>query len=105
MACRRRGTASSKRIGEVRGSGKKMRPQKGGGTARAGHKRPPHWRGGARAHGPKPRDWSYKLNKKERQLGLCVALSAKAAEGNLHVVDSVGQVLGALKSREVLALF
>jgi hypothetical protein len=45
LACRRRGTGSSKRIGSISGSGKKMRPQKGTGQARAGHKRPPHWRG------------------------------------------------------------
>ena len=79
---------------QVSGSGKKVRPQKGGGTARAGHSRPPQWRGGAVAHGPKPRDWSYKLNKKERRLGLCVALSSKVAEGNLVVVDGIAQATG-----------
>lgn len=53
LAIRRAGTASTKTIHEVSGSGKKMRPQKGGGTSRCGHKRPPHWRGGAVAHGPR----------------------------------------------------
>lgn len=89
LACRRAGTGSSKRIGAVSGSGKKMRPQKGTGQARAGHKRPPHWRGGAKAHGPVTggRDWSYKLNKRERRLGLATALSQKLMEGNLSIVD------------------
>lgn len=89
LACQRQGTSSSKRIGGIRGSGKKMRPQKGTGQARAGHKRAPHWRGGAKAHGPITggRDWSYKLNKRERRLGLATALSQKLAEGNLGVID------------------
>lgn len=64
----------TKRIGEIRGSGRKVRPQKGQGTARAGHSRPPHWRGGAKAHGPRIRDWSYKLNKKFVKLGLRVRM-------------------------------
>lgn len=89
LACQRQGTSSSKRIGGIRGSGKKMRPQKGTGQARAGHKRPPQWRGGAKAHGPITggRDWEYKLNKRERRLGLATALSQKLAEGNLSVMD------------------
>lgn len=63
LACRRAGTGHSKGISEVSGSGAKHHPQKGTGRARAGHSRPPHWRGGAKAHGPKTRDWSYALNK------------------------------------------
>lgn len=86
-ACKRQGTAKTKRIGEISGSGRKVRPQKGSGRARAGHSRPPHWKGGAKAHGPVPRDWSYKLNKKYRRLGMCTALSQKRAEGNLFIVD------------------
>lgn len=62
----------TKRIAEVSGSGRKVRPQKGGGIARAGHSRPPHWRGGAKAHGPRRRDFSFKLNKKFVKLGLRV---------------------------------
>jgi large subunit ribosomal protein L4 len=90
LACRRQGAGKTKTIGEVSGSGRKVRPQKGTGRARAGHSRPPHWRGGAKAHGPKGnRDWSYKLNKKIRKLGLRVALSAKLKEGKLTVVDSM----------------
>mmetsp|Transcript_25543 Transcript_25543/g.33256 ORF Transcript_25543/g.33256 Transcript_25543/m.33256 type:complete len:332 (-) Transcript_25543:195-1190(-) len=93
LACRRAGTGSSKRIGDVSGSGRKSHPQKGTGRARAGHRRPPHWRGGAKAHGPPTggRDWSYTINKKERRLGLCTALSQKVAEGNLMVVDGFHQ--------------
>lgn len=68
-----RGIVQTKRIGEIRGSGRKVRPQKGQGRARAGHSRPPHWRGGAKAHGPRVRDWSYKLNKKFKKLGLRVS--------------------------------
>ena len=65
-----------------------MRPQKGTGQARAGHKRPPHWRGGAVAHGPKGtiQDYTTKLNKKVRRLGLKHMLSQKLLEGNLVVV-------------------
>lgn len=67
----------TKSIAEVSGSGRKVRPQKGGGSARAGHSRPPHWRGGAKAHGPRRRDFSFKLNKKFVKLGLRV-------RGRLH---------------------
>ncbi|KAI2490842.1 Ribosomal protein L4/L1 family [Fragilaria crotonensis] len=81
--------ALTKTISTVSGSGKKMRPQKGGGTSRAGHKRPAHWRGGAKAHGPKGKVQNYetKLNKKTRKLGLLHALSQKLKEGNLMVMN------------------
>jgi large subunit ribosomal protein L4 len=81
--------AITKTISEVSGSGKKVRPQKGGGTSRAGHRRPAHWRGGAKAHGPKGKiqDYTSKLNKHTRQLGLLHALSQKLKEGNLMVVN------------------
>jgi len=88
---KRNGGARTKTISEVSGSGKKMRQQKGTGMARCGHKRPPHWRGGAKAHGPKGsiQDYTTKLNKKVRKLGLCHALSQKLYEGNLIVVDQM----------------
>jgi large subunit ribosomal protein L4 len=81
--------ALAKTISTVSGSGRKMRPQKGGGTARAGHKRPPHWKGGARAHGPKGiiHDYTQSLNKKVRKLGMVHALSQKLQEQNLIVVN------------------
>ena len=83
--------ARTKTISEVSGSGKKMRNQKGGGIARAGHKRPPHWRGGAKAHGPKGSQQNYetKLNKKVRMMGIRMALSQKLKEGNLILVNSL----------------
>jgi len=86
---RRNGGARTKTISEVSGSGKKVRNQKGGGVARAGHRRPAHWRGGAKAHGPKGsiQDYTTKLNKKVRQLGIKMALSQKLKEGNLILVN------------------
>jgi large subunit ribosomal protein L4 len=91
---RRNGGARTKTIGEVSGSGKKVRNQKGGGIARAGHKRPAHWRGGAKAHGPKGSIQNYetKLNKKVRKIGLRMALSQKLKEGNLIIVNSFSDV-------------
>jgi large subunit ribosomal protein L4 len=86
-ANRRRGTASTKTRGEVRGSGAKPWRQKGTGRARAGSKKSPLWRGGGIIFGPKPRDYSYKLPKKVRRLALRMALSARFSEGNLVVVD------------------
>ena len=88
---KRNGGARTKTISEVSGSGKKMRQQKGSGQARCGHKRPPHWRGGAKAHGPKGsiQDYTTKLNKKVRRLALRHALSQKLLEGNLIVVDTL----------------
>eukprot|EP00903_Cladosiphon_okamuranus_P020626 g18936.t1 len=89
LAKRRSGNGQTKTIAEVSGSGRKVRAQKGGGIARAGHSRPPHWRGGAKAHGPRRRDFSFKLNKKFVKLGLRVALSARLREGRLMVVDDL----------------
>lgn len=82
--------ALTKTINTKSGSGKKMRPQKGQGRARAGHKRAAHWRGGAKAHGPKgvAQDYTTKLNKKVRKLGLKHMLSQKLLEGNLILVDN-----------------
>jgi len=91
---KRNGGAKTKTIGEVSGSGKKMRNQKGGGVARAGHKRPAHWKGGAKAHGPKGSVQNYetKLNKKVRKLGLKMALSQKLKEGNLILVNTFSNI-------------
>jgi len=86
-ACRRQGGGSSKSRGEVRGSTRKLYAQKGTGNARVGSARAPHRKGGGVAHGPKPKDWSYTLPKKVRQLGLCTTLSAKLLEGRLTVVQ------------------
>lgn len=87
----KRFAALSKTISTKSGSGKKMRPQKGSGRARAGHKRAAHWRGGAKAHGPKGvvQDYTTKLNKKVRKMGLRHALSQKLKEGNLVLVNEL----------------
>lgn len=87
----KRFAALTKTISTRSGSGKKMRPQKGGGQARAGHKRAAHWRGGAKAHGPKgnKQDYTTKLNKKVRKMGLRHALSQKLKEGNLIVLNEL----------------
>ncbi len=94
----RRGTASTKTRGEVRGGGAKPWRQKGTGRARAGTKNSPVWRGGGVAFGPKPQDYSYKLPKKVRRLALRMALSARLDEGNLVIVDEFN--LPAIKTKE-----
>ena len=78
----------TKRIGEISGSTKKQRPQKGGGTSRAGNRRSSIWKGGQKAHGPVLRDFSIKLTRKYRALGMMIALAAKHREGNLMVFDN-----------------
>lgn len=85
----RQGTASTKTRSEVRGSGRKIRPQKGTGKARLGDGQSPMLRGGGVAFGPKPRDFSTKLNRKVIEMGMRVALSAKAKEQSLGVVESL----------------
>jgi large subunit ribosomal protein L4 len=88
---KRNAGARTKTIHEVSGSGRKVRNQKGGGVARAGHSRPAHWRGGAKAHGPKGRvqDYTTKLNKKVRKMGVRHALSQKLKEGNLIILSDM----------------
>jgi len=101
LADQRRGTASTKKRGEVAGSGRKPWRQKGTGRARAGSIRSPLWRGGGIVFGPKPRDYSLALPKKMRRLALRSALSAKLAAGQLVVVESLA--LPAPKTKEALA--
>ncbi|CED82086.1 Mitochondrial/chloroplast ribosomal protein L4 [Phaffia rhodozyma] len=93
MTLLRQGTASSLRRDEVRGSGKKLRPQKGTGKARVGDSGSGIRVGGGSIHGPKPRDWSTDLTRKTRQLGFKIALSQRMREGRLRVVDSQGLVM------------
>lgn len=85
----RQGTHKTKDRSEVSGGGKKPWPQKGSGRARQGSRRAPQWRGGGTVHGPVPRSYAYALPKKVRRLGLKCALSAKANEGRLLVLDSL----------------
>ena len=87
LAGRRAGNSCTKTRVEVQGSSAKPFKQKGTGRARSGRKRSPLWRGGGVSHGPKPRDYSLKLSKKSRRLGLRMALSARVAEKNIKVLD------------------
>eukprot|EP00897_Mesotaenium_endlicherianum_P007739 jgi/Mesen1/6994/ME000365S06132 len=86
---RRQGTHSTKGRHDVSGSTRKPHSQKGSGQARQGSKKAPHMRGGAIAHGPRPRSHETDLPKQVRQLGLRVALSARMAEGKLLVFDTL----------------
>lgn len=85
----RQGTQSALTKGEVDVTNKKPWRQKGTGRARAGHAGSPVWRHGGVAFAPKPRDYSYTLNKKVKRLALKSALSAKAAEGEIIVIDGL----------------
>lgn len=87
LAKRRTGNASTKNRSAVRGGGRKPYRQKGTGRARAGTIRSPLWRGGGVVFGPAPRDYSYNLPKKVRKQALKVALSTRAAEGKLLVLN------------------
>jgi large subunit ribosomal protein L4 len=89
LAKRRAGTHKAKGMGEVSGTTKKPYRQKGTGSARQGSLRSPQFRKGGVVHGPVVRDHGYKLNKKVRRLGLISALSMKAQEGKLVVLESV----------------
>ncbi len=89
LANQRQGTQSTLTRTEVTGGGKKPWRQKGTGHARQGSIRAPQWRHGGVALGPKPRDYSYTLNKKVKRLALKSALSAKVMEQNLIVVDKI----------------
>ena len=89
LANRRQGTQSALTRAEVRGGGAKPYRQKGTGRARQGSTRVPHYTHGGVAFAPKPRNYSYSLNKKLRRLALKSALSLKAAEDSIIVVDGI----------------
>jgi len=88
-AAQRAGTHSTRTRGEVSGGGVKPWRQKGTGRARQGSIRAPHWMGGGVAHGPKPRDYSMRVNRKMRRAALRSALSDAASSGKLAVVDEL----------------
>jgi large subunit ribosomal protein L4 len=112
LARRRAGTASTKRLGEVRGSSKKVWKQKGTGQARQGSRQAPHWVGGGSVKGPKPRSYDYAMPRQSKKIALRSALSLRASEQKLIVVDAfpvdgdkqwtkaVATALGALKAGE-----
>lgn len=100
LANKRQGTHKAKERGEVKGSTKKIKRQKGTGTARAGSIKSPVFRGGGRIFGPKPRDYGFKLNKKVKQLARKSALSYKASENKIYIVEDFD--LQAPKTKEIV---
>ncbi len=108
LANQRQGTHKAKERNEVAGSGKKIKRQKGTGTARAGDIKNPLFRGGGRVFGPQPRDYVVRLNKKVKTLARKVVLSKKAADENILVVEDftfetpkTGEYYNILKNLEV----
>jgi len=99
LANQRQGTQSTKTRAEVRGGGRKPWRQKGTGRARQGSIRSPQWTGGGVVFAPKPRDYSYTVNKKVRRLALKSALSSKVLAENVIVLDSFK--LNEIKTKEV----
>jgi large subunit ribosomal protein L4 len=88
LAAQRQGTSSTKTRGEVRGGGSKPWRQKGTGRARAGSTRSPIWTGGGTVFGPKPRHYTFKVNRKERRAAFRSALSIHAQRGSIAVFDA-----------------
>jgi large subunit ribosomal protein L4 len=102
LANQRQGTHKSKERGEVAGSTRKIKKQKGTGTARAGNIRNPLYRGGGRVFGPKPRFYGFKLNKKVKQLARKSALSYKASTNNIIVLEDF--TFESPKTREIIKM-
>lgn len=112
LANQRQGTQSAKTRSEVRGGGRKPWRQKGTGHARQGSIRAPQWTGGGVVFAPKPRNYSFKLNKKVKRLALKSALSTKVAENSIIVLDELKldevktkamvNVLGNIKAEKAL---
>ena len=89
LANQRQGTHQSRERGEIKGSTRKIKKQKGTGTARAGSIKNPLFRGGGRVFGPKPRVYGFKLNKKVKSLARKSALSYKAKESNILILEDL----------------
>ena len=102
LANQRQGTHKSKQRNEIAGSTRKLHKQKGTGGARAGSIKSPLFNGGGRVFGPQPRDYSFKLNKKLKQLARKSALSYKAQENNVVVLDEVN--FDSIKTKNYVAL-
>ena len=100
LANQRQGTQSAKTRAEVAGGGAKPRPQKGTGRSRQGSIRAPQWRGGGVIFAPKPRDYSFKLNKKVKRLAMKSVLSSKVAQGKMLVLDELN--LNEVKTKEMV---
>ena len=97
LANNRQGTQSAKTRAAVRGGGRKPWRQKGTGHARQGSIRSPQWRGGGGVFAPRPRDYSFKMNRKEKQAAICSALTTKLNENKLIVLDEFK--LGEIKTK------
>ncbi len=102
MANQRQGTSKSKERAEIAGSTKKIKRQKGTGTARAGSIKSPLFRGGGTVFGPRPRNYGFKLNKKVKQLARKSALTYKAGEKSIMVVEDFN--FEAPKTKEMIAI-
>lgn len=100
LANQRQGTQCAKTRAEVRGGGRKPWRQKGTGRARQGSIRSPQWVGGGVVFAPKPRDYSFKLNKKVKRLALQSVLSVKALEGKIIVLDEL--TMTTVKTKEMV---
>ena len=102
MANQRQGTSKSKERGEISGSTRKIKKQKGTGGARAGSIKSPVFRGGGTIFGPRPRNYEFKLNKKVKQLARKSALTYKAAENSILVLEDFN--MEAPKTKEIVAI-
>ncbi|HLU85801.1 MAG TPA: 50S ribosomal protein L4 [Vicingaceae bacterium] len=102
LANKRQGTHKAKERGEVAGSTRKIKKQKGTGTARAGDIKNPLFKGGGRVFGPKPRDYEFKLNIKQKRLARKSALSYKAKDGAITILEDVN--FDAPKTKEFAAI-
>ncbi len=102
LAAQRQGTQSALTRSEVSGGGRKPWRQKGTGRARQGSTRAPQWTHGGIVFAPKPRDYRFTVNKKEKRLALKSALSVKAAENDIIVVDSI--TTGEFKTKRMVAM-
>ena len=100
MANNRQGTASTKTRSEVRGGGRKPWRQKGTGRARAGSLRSPLWRGGGVIFGPKPRDYSHKMNRKEKRLALSTAFQSRSED--LTVIEDFAEQFVKPRTKELV---
>lgn len=103
LANKRQGTQSAKTRAEVRGGGRKPWKQKGTGHARQGSTRAPQWKGGGVVFAPKPRDYSFKMNRKEKVFALKSALTTRVSEGKIYVLESLA--LDEVKTKKMAGVF
>ncbi len=102
LANKRQGTQSAKTRSEVRGGGRKPWRQKGTGHARQGSTRAPQWKGGGVVFAPKPRDYSFKLNRKEKRIALKSALTSRVVADKIYVLDELN--FDAIKTKKMVSV-